>query len=83
MSAPTRKQSFDNLPSSSNHVIRSGSSSPSIPNQTGKSTKERIDEQIGALKDALTNPFLTSPPASAHDVHAPPDPPIPPHPTKN
>ncbi|PLW18316.1 hypothetical protein PCASD_18518 [Puccinia coronata f. sp. avenae] len=72
MSAPTRKKSFDNLPSSSNHVIRLGSSSPSIPNQTGKSTKERIDEQIGALKDALTIPFLTSPPASAHDNQPPP-----------
>jgi hypothetical protein len=72
MSNPNQKSPSDNLPSSSNNVIRLGSSSPSVPNQTGKSTKERIDEQIGALKDALAIPFLASPPPSSHEENNPP-----------
>jgi hypothetical protein len=67
MSNPTKKQTSNNQPSPSNSNARSGSTSPSIPNQTSKSTKERIDEQIGALKDALAIPFLASPPPSTHD----------------
>ncbi|PLW41524.1 hypothetical protein PCASD_09961 [Puccinia coronata f. sp. avenae] len=67
MSDPTKKQTSNNQPSPSNSNARSGSTSPSIPNQTGKRTKERINEQIGVLKDALAIPFLASPPPSTHD----------------
>ncbi|PLW39809.1 hypothetical protein PCASD_10730 [Puccinia coronata f. sp. avenae] len=49
-------------PSTSGTPTQSNLSSPSVPNQTGKSTKECINEQIRALKDALSIPFLASPP---------------------
>ncbi|PLW35765.1 hypothetical protein PCASD_20648 [Puccinia coronata f. sp. avenae] len=61
MSDKNKKQTSDPISSTSEIPIQSGLSSPSIPNQTGKSTKERIDEQIGALKDVLAIPFLASP----------------------
>ncbi|PLW40255.1 hypothetical protein PCASD_08539 [Puccinia coronata f. sp. avenae] len=67
MSNPNQKQPSNNNPSSSANIICSSCSSPSIPNQAGKSTKERTDKQIGALKDALSIPFLASPPPSSHD----------------
>jgi hypothetical protein len=56
---PNRGGGF--TPSTSDIPIQLSSSSPSVPNQTGKSTKERINEQIRALKDALAIPFLTCP----------------------
>ncbi|PLW33419.1 hypothetical protein PCASD_17345 [Puccinia coronata f. sp. avenae] len=67
MSNKNKKQTSNPISSTSEIPIQSGSSSPSIPNQTGKSTKERIDEQIGTLKDALAIPFLASPPQSSHE----------------
>ncbi|PLW15211.1 hypothetical protein PCASD_01264 [Puccinia coronata f. sp. avenae] len=48
---------------------------PKTTNPNPSTTKERIDEQIGALKDALPIPFLASPPQSSHDgtrIPAPP-----------
>ena len=66
----------DPNPSTSEFPIRSNLSSPSVPNQTGKSTRDCIDKQIGALKDALAIPFLASPPQSNHEGKRIPAPPV-------
>ncbi|PLW45002.1 hypothetical protein PCASD_06950 [Puccinia coronata f. sp. avenae] len=75
MSDKHKKQTSNPNPSTPEIPTQLSLSSPSVPNQTGKSTKERIDEQIGTRKDALAIPFLTSPPASSHDGTKIPTPP--------
>ncbi|PLW12485.1 hypothetical protein PCASD_23373 [Puccinia coronata f. sp. avenae] len=53
MSDKHKKQTSNPNPSTPEIPTQLSLSSPSVPNQTGKSTKERIDEQIGTRK-ALT-----------------------------